>query len=56
MTTGSERHSRTPEAQSRLISMSARERIPTSNTFKLIRKWKLVKEEEEKQQQKVKVR
>jgi hypothetical protein len=55
-TTDSERHSRTPEAQSRLISMSARGRLPTSNTFELIRKWKLVKEEEEKQQQKVKVR
>ena len=40
----------------RLISMSARGRLPTSNTFELIRKWKLVKEEEEKQQQKVKVR
>jgi hypothetical protein len=37
-------------------SMSARGRLPTSNTFELIRKWKLVKEEEEKQQQKVKVR
>ena len=36
--------------------MSARGRLPTSNTFELIRKWKLVKEEEEKQQQKVKVR
>ena len=35
----------------RLISMSARGRLPTSNTFELIRKWKLVKEEEEKQQQ-----
>jgi hypothetical protein len=45
-----------PEAQSRLISMSARGRLPTSNTFELIRKWKLVKEAEEKQQQKVKVR
>jgi len=44
------------QAQSRLISMSARGRLPTSNTFELIRKWKLVKEEEEKQQQKVKVR
>ena len=29
--------------------MSARGRLPTSNTFELIRKWKLVKEEEEKQ-------
>ena len=55
-TTDSERHTRTPEAQSRLISMSARGRLPTNNTFELIRKWKLVKEEEEKQQQKVKVR
>jgi hypothetical protein len=40
----------------RLISMSARGRLPTSNTFELIKKWKLVKEEEEKQQQKVKAR
>jgi hypothetical protein len=36
--------------------MSARGRLPTSNTFELIRIWKLVREEEEKQQQKVKVR
>jgi len=44
-----------PERQ-RLISMSARGRLPTSNTFELIKNGKLVKEEEEKQQQKVKVR
>jgi hypothetical protein len=36
--------------------MSARGSLPISNTFKLIIKWKLVKEEEEKQQQKIKVR
>jgi hypothetical protein len=40
----------------RLISMSARGSLPISNTFELIIKWKLVKEEEEKQQQKMKVR
>ncbi|KAN0070465.1 hypothetical protein V8E54_011334 [Elaphomyces granulatus] len=55
-TTDSKRCSRTPETQSHLISMSARVRLPTSNTFELIGKWKLIKEEEEKQQQKVKVR
>src|SRR5882762_9907478 len=55
-TTDSERHTRMPEAQSRLIAMSARGRLPTSNTFELIKNGKLVKEEEEKQQQKVKVR
>jgi len=51
-TTDSERRSRTPEAQSHLIPISAKGKPPTSNTFGL-REWKLVEEEEEKQRQKV---
>jgi len=54
-TTDSERRSGTPETQNRLISISARGKLPTGNPFGL-REWKLVKEEEEKQQQKVKIR
>jgi hypothetical protein len=40
------------EAQSHLISISARGKPPIGNTFGL-REWKLVEEEEEKQRQKV---
>ena len=50
--TDSECPSRTPEDQSHLISILARGKPPTGNTFGL-REWKLVEEEEEKQRQKV---